>query len=482
MTTTMRVDICYRPLRIGWAVLEGDFEAMRTAMRYSHVLWGGRFNPIITVDNENEAKLLVEKFRVDLIWPIGDSQGVKDFPKKFPHLISPFLGQSIFVKDDQFQTHYSQVLDISNALSHWFSAPEWKQIKEDGIRRYRWSPSDPLADIFLSQLGEYPAPQEVGTDYLEIFSQAADPVDFELLQDRKLPSDILDYASLSMPGQLGVDRHSLMPSGWNSPGFFVGNVNSFADLVCHWNLRACDIPIWFIDPDHIDRYSELIPELAKTFRQMVEHRHHELGRSLGVWSRQHVSTATSIFNEKNISLFPITHNFWSGDTTSVPMMHLGNHSTLGVMDDSNKTPRVNFALTNKPFNNTSFSQQLVASIAFSGMHGEEHYTFDAPYIPELNEFYSRNMHYAHNKLRIEQDRIGLIIRTIDHDNFLSSLSVGDLLSQAFLMAGFNAELSNSGRIVRQLITQLGGLQGGRIFKIPGVRDADQKIWTSQFIY
>lgn len=475
MTSTMRVDICYRPLRIGWAVREGDFEAIRTAMRYSHALWGGRFNPIITVDNENEAKHLVEKFRVDLIWPIGDSQQVKNFPKKFAHLISPFFGQSIFVKDDQFQAHYSQVLDISNALSHWYSNPEWKDIKEDGIRRYRWSPDDPLADIFLSLLGEYPDQQEVGTDYLEIFSQAADPVDFELLQDKKLPSDIFDHASLSMPGQLGVARHGIMPPSWNWPGFFVGNAKNFADLVCHWNLRASDIPVWFIDPDHIDRYSELIPELEKIFLKMVEHRHHELGRSLGIWSRQDIPTALSIFNKKNTTLCPIVNNFWSGDIISVPMMHLGNYSTLGVMDDSNKTPRVNFALTNKPFNNNFFSQQLVASIAFSGIHGEEHYTFDAPYIPELNEFYSRNMHCTYNKLRSEQDRVGLIIKTTDHDSFLNSLSAGDLLSQIFLMAGLNAELSNSGRIVRQLITQLGGLQGGRIFKIPGVRELIKKF-------
>lgn len=41
MTDTLRVDVHYRPLRIGWAVRDGDIEAIRQAIRYSHALWGG---------------------------------------------------------------------------------------------------------------------------------------------------------------------------------------------------------------------------------------------------------------------------------------------------------------------------------------------------------------------------------------------------------------------------------------------------------
>lgn len=35
MADTLRVDVCYRPLRIGWAVRQGDSVAIRQAMRYS---------------------------------------------------------------------------------------------------------------------------------------------------------------------------------------------------------------------------------------------------------------------------------------------------------------------------------------------------------------------------------------------------------------------------------------------------------------
>src|SRR5271170_6228382 len=76
MPETLRVDISYRALRIGWAVRGNDFSAFRQAARYSHALWGGRYNPILNVDDESEARGLIESFRVDLIWPIGESAEV----------------------------------------------------------------------------------------------------------------------------------------------------------------------------------------------------------------------------------------------------------------------------------------------------------------------------------------------------------------------------------------------------------------------
>ena len=73
---TTRVDIYYRPLRIGWAICSGDMDAFRRAVRFSNALWGGRFNPIVGVDYEEEAARLIELFHVDVIYPIGDTERV----------------------------------------------------------------------------------------------------------------------------------------------------------------------------------------------------------------------------------------------------------------------------------------------------------------------------------------------------------------------------------------------------------------------
>jgi type I restriction enzyme R subunit len=44
---TLRVDICYRPLRIAWVIKSGDFEAFRQAVKLSYTLWGGFLNFLI---------------------------------------------------------------------------------------------------------------------------------------------------------------------------------------------------------------------------------------------------------------------------------------------------------------------------------------------------------------------------------------------------------------------------------------------------
>ena len=130
---TIRVDICYRPLRIAWAIHSGDRESFREAVRLSHTLWGGRFNPIVLVDRTEEAKQIVELFRADVIVPFGESEQVKEFPESFPHLINPFFPDALFLKD-MANGARAHVLDVHNSLEHWRNTPEWKAINENGLR------------------------------------------------------------------------------------------------------------------------------------------------------------------------------------------------------------------------------------------------------------------------------------------------------------------------------------------------------------
>lgn len=105
---TVRVDISYRPLRIGWVIQAGDLAGFRTAVRYSHALWGGRFNPVIIADRKGEARRLVDLFRVDLLVPVGNNDVVKQFPKDYPHVINPFFQDPVFIKGSNGDGHWAQ--------------------------------------------------------------------------------------------------------------------------------------------------------------------------------------------------------------------------------------------------------------------------------------------------------------------------------------------------------------------------------------
>jgi hypothetical protein len=115
----------------------------RTAARLSFALWGGRFNPIVVVDRQEESESLVDAFRVDLILPIGDSDEVKVFVKRFPYLIKPFHHDSVFIGDGDGGAR-SQVLDVHNALGDT-SSPD------DEVGAWIWSTHEPRGAARVSR-------------------------------------------------------------------------------------------------------------------------------------------------------------------------------------------------------------------------------------------------------------------------------------------------------------------------------------------
>ena len=96
---TLSLRIKYRPLKIGWCLSDGDFAALRKALRLTHTMWGGRFNPMIPTGDLELGKQLVNIFRVDVLIPLSDGKDVKAFIDQFPHLPSPFFDPQLFVDE-----------------------------------------------------------------------------------------------------------------------------------------------------------------------------------------------------------------------------------------------------------------------------------------------------------------------------------------------------------------------------------------------
>ncbi len=470
---TVRVDICYRPLRVAWAISSEDREAFRQAVRFSHTLWGGRFNPIVAVDRP-EAADLIELYRADMIVPVGDSDEVRKFAESFPHLMKPFFPDSIFLRDANAPGR-AHLLDIHNAAAHCRDTPAWTALCERGIRTFSWSADDPLHDVFLMQFGAYPSAADTGIDYLDIIGKATLPhplIDVPLVSTAPIPLETLQHASISYLSRICLQRHYSIRPGWDYPGFFVGDVSRTDDLIHYWNLRAADISVQFLDPSQTPRYEQVRPEYERQLRddlsQFDEHR-----RKLAVWARRdRLDDAIALFPGGGISACGVDENSWKGGAVRPPMMILREVSSLGVLGDDGGQPRVSFALNDKPFSseNWFYTQHLVASLSFmSGIPRGEQHTFHPPYVPELNEFFARTMNFQHDKIRIEPERIGLVIDAADHDAFLKALPISELAERIFDLAGLKVKPSGAGLIARQLISRLGGVDGARVFKIPGVR-------------
>jgi hypothetical protein len=420
--------------------------------------------------------------RVDVIVSLSDSEQVKEFPKKFPHIITPFFPESIFIGDADHGGR-SEVLDVQNALMHFQHKPEWKRVKEHGLRLYSWANDDPLAYVFLTHFGDYPSADEIHIDYRGFLRDASDAKEVAIDPRAHLPADLFEHPSISFVSRYGLERHYSVPGGWDTSGFFSGEADNFDDLVCYWNLRASDIRLLFVDVKHLERYGETFAAWGKAMRDVVSRRRNEFDRRIAVWVRQEsldktdlakaMGEATKPFKAEQVSsIIPVGDGSWNGLNIRPPTMSLGEVSTLGVIGVESGKPKISFSLDNKPFSDDGWfhTQNLVASLSFiGGLYSDEQHVLVPPFVPELNEFYSRSMHFDRSKVRSESGRIGVVIDACDTTTSVYALPVADLVERIFDLAGFAARLSAGGLIARQLIVQLGGVDGARAFKIPGVR-------------
>ncbi|MCW0220753.1 MAG: hypothetical protein OJI67_20665 [Prosthecobacter sp.] len=470
---TVRVDISYRPLRLGWAIKSGDMDALREVVRNSYALWGGRANPILVVDDLEQARRMADLFQIDQVWPVGGEEEVKHFNKKFPHLIDPIFSRSLFLKSGN-GTKKCTLLDIQNALTHGRDSSAIKDLREAGFKLFSWSEEDPLADVLRIQFGEYPPPT-VGIDYREMVKQTLNAEEINV--DLTSPIGIQGIGHPGIPflcRQELIQDYGMRGGGWNTPGFYVGDATSFEDLVCYWNLRASGIPLWFVDPAHSARYARLIPAWKEVMRELVGGSVDPESR-IAIWSRREDFDAFQpLFGDENLIHCHVSDILWNGLNLRAPRLIFSPVTTLGILSARapKERPKVSFALANKPFDGDTWfhTQHLVASVSFiGGLYGNENYLLQPPFIPELNEFYARTLHFDYSKLRIERSGIGVVIDAADSDVSLNALAVSELFQKIFEMAGYHVKTSGSGLLARQLISQMGGLQGTRAFKIAGVR-------------
>lgn len=467
---TARIDIAYRPLRVAWVIASNDFGSFRKAVRLSHTLWGGCFNPIVFADRPNEARDLIEVFRVDMLMPLGSSPELAEFTAAYQHLSTPYHARGLYMGDDNDAR--AMLLDIENELTFVREERTLEDLIKAKFRVFSWEPADPLADLLLIQLGAYPAKEDCPINYGAMLSGPLRAIEDTIPANEPLPTRIYDHPTIAHLSRRNLRRHYSIQAGWDFPGFFVGDVTRLDDLVTFWNLRAAHIRLQFIDRTSVERFEHLIPVLESRMLESVAHLS-EHRRQIAVWARrENLESASERFLRHPVTLVGVGEGSWNGLNIKSPMMVLGEASTLGAFGVSSSKPRVSFALGEKPFSGDIrfHNQHLVASLSMIFADSlEQRHTFLLPYIPEMNVFLGRLMRYGPNKFRSEPQRLGLIIDAADKDTFINGVSPEELFVELFKQAGISGKPSAAGLLARQLITQLGGVDGGRVFKIPGVR-------------
>ncbi len=470
---TLSVTVRYRPIRLGWCMRSGDFEALRKALRLSFTMWGGCFNPIIPIDNFEFASSLIRLFRVDVLWPASQGPDVQAFIEKFKHLPNPFFHNELFTPNMGGRKN-ALLADIYHPIRSFYEkhfknnpSPAYK------VKIHEWQPDDPLADLMIATLGALPSAEITGIDYLTLLKQNLKAEPILVTPKEPFPVGAENELLISALCRIDLSQHYSVQNKWGAPGFYIGRANDFEDLITYWNLRATDASLMFYDPNHAARLDDRRIKWLDILRSRPRGRF-EVDNRIPIWFKEESPEPDlGIFGD-GLTINKGGHDIWNGFNIKAPYMYLSESEVLATVGDSaGGLQEISFQLPQKPFSEgMRFSNEhiVVAVAPGIGLYGNERTTLQTPYLPELNEYYGRECFFKWDETRVEPNGLGIISRASSSTMSLRSLDVTELISQIFGVIGIIAEPSIPGLVATRLIQQMGGrLQSCRPFKIPGVR-------------
>ena len=110
---TLSLDVKYRPIRVGWCLQSGNWGQLRHALQLTHSFAGGRLNPLIPVDVPELAEYLLDRFRIDVLFPLEQSEGITGFIKSHEYLRWPEFGTpQLFHERWEERPAYGAIVDV----------------------------------------------------------------------------------------------------------------------------------------------------------------------------------------------------------------------------------------------------------------------------------------------------------------------------------------------------------------------------------
>jgi len=474
---SLSVRLLYRPIRVGWCVQAGDFDALRKAALRNFTLWGGRFNPIIPVDDVEYARHLARLYRVDCLYAASDSPAVSAFVASQTDRFWFDYSKSFVI--DHGDSKVSTIADISHPIHQLYDETYRHNPQADSCTTiHEWDPVDPLRDVLMMTFGALPPIDQCAQDYAGIMRIHLRATRTIIAPDQPVGAPDIKFGTVASINRAHVEQDYTVRDNMHAPGFFVGDVSNFDDLVTFWNLRASDIPLMFYDPAHGVRL-ELLRDFWRDHLPQVQHPAHR--QPTAVWHRPDVAFDSSWFGKVVMSV-TTDPAIWNGRNLKAPVMHFGQTNALASIDTSREAPAITFSLVDSPIkaDNLLNGQAYVVSVDPGiGLFGNEQYTLHFPFLPALNEFYGRNAFYRWNKVRAEPGSTGIITSAGDRHHTLSAVSVSQLIAAIFGTVGIEAKPSAAGLVCDRLIRQMGGLDKCRVFRIGGVRELIERYRPDQ---
>jgi hypothetical protein len=366
----------------------------------------------------------------------------------------------------------SPLLDISHPVSRFHRDYVKGEVNPKiSATVFTWEAIDPLADVLLAQFGSYPSPTEIGIDCANFVLKLLAGKTTALPLNAPLPADAFRAITPSAITRLELEGHNKF--GHRS-GFYIGDASKFEDIVNFWNLRAANLGVLFFDPAYEVRFKALRDSYVKSLEENGDKL--TLTPPVSVWSaKEYPDINGKDFGEKGVIFAGRIAHFLP--PVDFPLMRSKSRSAAASITDDRSRTVVSVQLPDKPSaQDVDYSRQkLVIGIgATSSLRPESDRTLATPNLPEMNEFYRREMLLGADDIRVQQDGFGIVEAVSASSVSFFNLNTSQVISEFFKLFGIRAEPSQAGRIAKRVIQQMGGLQGCRPFKFPGVRELIEK--------
>ena len=436
--------------------------------------------------DRNIADKLINVFRVDVLLAVIPTAETKTFIDSYPHLHLHLWGDGIF--------HQKRCLFLD--IRHAVRRTAQRATVRDGwdssaFAEPVWTPTDPLAQLFMVLFGRYPDVSQYGVDYSRIIRSSVKTSEPIIESSKDLSIDLLNLVTpLNFTG-FGLRSH-LTRSGWLRPAIVLGNAANFDDLLLLWNLRAAGASACLYDVAQRSRLKRFVEAFLSGVRTHTT----EEPKAVNFWSRAPDWPPPSWSTDLDTGgLHPAPcraadDSIWNGLNIrpSRPRLSTSYRDVVPSYAEDEKGAVASFALPDRPFDDDDLQaryQQFVVSVdakRYGSDSGEK--TFITPFAPKLNEFYRRNFCLGSDGARAElgglgHGGVGIITRLSSQRMEIKAISVYEWIISFFDTFGVTIERSEPGLRCARLIRQLGGLHGCRVFKVRGARSLIREYGPDQ---
>ena len=166
----------------------------------------------------------------------------------------------------------------------------------------------------------------------------------------------------------------------------------------------------------------------------------------------------------------VSNTIWNGMNIKPSLPEFKSKSVMCLIEQQYGRYNVAIPLPETPFSEDhQHMQNYVISVNLLTEFGYPGYTLKLPNLPDINEFYGRQVTLEPWSLRVGQSGFGLI-EHYDRDSItVYPIQISDIMMKIFERAGIKATVSTAGRIANLIIKNLDDIEGCRVFKIRGVR-------------